>query len=54
VLRKQRSPATQDEAQAGMDTAFLALLFLASLTELLLLCLRETGMMPTLLAIIWL
>lgn len=44
-----RAPA--DRAMLGMDTGFLALLLLTSLTGLLLLALRETAAMGTLLAL---
>jgi citrate/tricarballylate utilization protein len=50
-LKLRRNPATQDSAQFGMDTGFLALLFLSSFTGLLLLGLRETTSMPTLLGL---
>ena len=46
-----RDPALADETRFGMDTAFLAMLFLTSLTGLLLLVLRATPLMGTLLAI---
>ncbi len=41
-LKGKRNPVLTDENQQGMDIAFLALLFLTSLTGLLLLALRET------------
>jgi len=44
-----REPATRETL--GMDTAFTVLLFLTSLTGLLLLCLRNTPLMGTLLAV---
>ena len=47
----QREPAMQDEPRLGMDTAFIAMLFLTSLTGLLLLVLRATPAMGLLLAI---
>ena len=47
--RSDRQPA--DRAMLGMDVGFLALLFLTSLTGLLLLALRETPAMGTLLAV---
>ena len=46
-----RDPALRDEAQSGMDVAFLAMLFLTSLTGLLLLLLRATPAMGLLLAV---
>lgn len=51
VAKWQRDPALQDENRFGMDTAFLATLFLTSLTGLALLILRETPAMGVLLAI---
>ena len=51
ALKMQRDPATQDAAQFGMDAGFIALLFLTSLTGLLLLAFRESPMMRELLAI---
>jgi citrate/tricarballylate utilization protein len=50
-LMRRRSPLLSDPAQRGMDVAFLVLLFLASLTGLLLLALRETAVMGVLLAV---
>ena len=50
-LRAKRDPQLTDERQAGMDVGFLALLFLTSLTGLLLLFYRETRAMGVLLAI---
>jgi citrate/tricarballylate utilization protein len=49
-LKIKRNPVLSDEGQTGMDIAFLALLFLTSLTGLLLLALRETPAMGGLLA----
>ncbi|NKB48050.1 MAG: tricarballylate utilization 4Fe-4S protein TcuB [Alphaproteobacteria bacterium] len=46
-----RDPALEDKARFGMDTAFLAMLFLTSLTGLLLLVLRASPAMGLLLAI---
>jgi hypothetical protein len=51
ALRRRRDPELADPSQDGMDLAFLALLFLVSLTGLLLLALRETRAMGTLLAV---
>ena len=50
-LKRRRDTAIVDTKQDGMDIAFLALLFLTSLTGLLLLTLRETAGMGTLLRI---
>jgi citrate/tricarballylate utilization protein len=46
-----RDPALRDDARFGMDAAFLAMLFLTSLTGLLLLVLRATPAMGLLLAL---
>ena len=46
-----RDPALEDKARFGMDFAFLAMLFLTSLTGLLLLALRASPAMGILLAI---
>ena len=50
-LKFQRDPELGDRSQRGMDDGFLVLLFLTSLTGLLLLGLRETRAMGTMLAI---
>jgi citrate/tricarballylate utilization protein len=50
-LKRVRNPATQARDQTGMDVAFLALLFLASASGLLLLVLRETTKMAGLLVL---
>ena len=50
-LKGQRDPQLTDERQTGMDVGFLVLLFLTSLTGLLLLFLRETRAMGVLLAV---
>ena len=50
-LKGRRDPALSDQSQRGMDIGFLALLFLTSLTGLLLLALRETAAMGVLLAV---
>src|SRR5260370_27102950 len=50
-LKRRRDTAIVDTKQDGMDISFLALLFLTSLTGLLLLILRETPAMGTLLRI---
>ena len=49
--RLTRDPELQDPARFGMDTAFLAMLFLVSLTGLALLVLRATPAMGILLAL---
>jgi citrate/tricarballylate utilization protein len=51
VLKLRRDPATADAEQSGMDTGFIALLFLTSLTGLLLLALRESPAMGALLVV---
>lgn len=51
ALKRRRDPAIVDAAQDGMDVSFIALLFLTSLTGLLLLVLRETAAMGVLLRI---
>jgi len=48
-LKRRRDPDLANPGQAGMDAGFLALLFLTSLTGLLLLALRETRAMGLLL-----
>ncbi|HTA69053.1 MAG TPA: tricarballylate utilization 4Fe-4S protein TcuB [Bryobacteraceae bacterium] len=50
-LKQRGDVATCDHEQDGMDIAFLALLFSTSATGLLLLALRETSVMPLLLAV---
>lgn len=50
-LKIARDPETQDRKQSGMDTTFLAMLFLTSLTGFLLLILRESSAMGVVLAI---
>lgn len=51
MLNMNRHPDHGDASQRGMDRGFIALLFLTSLTGLLLLVLRETQWMGLLLAI---
>jgi citrate/tricarballylate utilization protein len=51
ALKRRRDTAIVDIKQDGMDTSFLALLFLTSFTGLLLLVLRETAAMGMLLRI---
>ena len=48
-LKGKRNPVLSDPTQSGMDLAFLVLLFLSSLTGLLLLLVRETLAMGLLL-----
>jgi citrate/tricarballylate utilization protein len=50
-MGRRRDPALSDPKQAGMDLALITLLFLTSLTGLLLLAFRDTAAMPTLLAV---
>ena len=50
-LKQRGDVATRDREQDCMDLAFLAMLFSTSATGLLLLALRETSVMPLLLAI---
>ena len=51
IAKLRRDPVMVDEQRLGMDFAFLAMLFLTSLTGLLLLVLRATPAMPLLLAL---
>jgi citrate/tricarballylate utilization protein len=51
ALKRRRDTAIADTHQTGSDVGFLTLLFLTSLTGLVLLALRETSAMGTLLAI---
>lgn len=51
VLARRRDAALTDPRPTGMDTAFIVMLFLTSLTGLLLLALRDTGAMGLLLSI---
>jgi citrate/tricarballylate utilization protein len=51
IAKLRRDPIMVDELRLGMDFAFLAMLFLTSLTGLLLLVLRATPAMPLLLAL---
>jgi citrate/tricarballylate utilization protein len=51
VLKQGRNRDITDEEQGGMDVAFLVLLILISATGLLLLVLRETAAMGTLLVV---
>jgi citrate/tricarballylate utilization protein len=50
-LRRGRDEALTDPAQQGLDRGFIVLLLLTSATGLLLLALRETGVMAALLAV---
>jgi citrate/tricarballylate utilization protein len=51
VLSRRRDPVLADAAHRGMNTAFIAMLFLVSLTGFLLMGLRDTPAMGILLAI---
>ena len=51
IAKLRRDPVMVDEQSYGMETAFLVMLFLTSLTGLLLLVLRATAAMPLLLAL---
>ena len=51
VLRRRRDPALGDRAQQGLDESFMTLLFLTSLTGLLLLVLRDGELMGSLLVV---
>ena len=51
ILRRHRDPTLKDPNQDGMDVAFITLLFLTSLTGLLLLVLRERSAMGSLLIV---
>jgi citrate/tricarballylate utilization protein len=51
MLSRKRDPALVDKPRLGMDTAFVAMLFLTSLTGFALMILRDTGAMGILLAI---
>jgi citrate/tricarballylate utilization protein len=51
VAKSTRDPVLSDEQRYGMDVAFILMLFLTSLTGLLLLVLRETAAMGPLLAV---
>ncbi len=50
-LKYKRDPELADRSQTGMDAGFIVLLFLTSLTGLLLLFFRETSAMGVLLAV---
>jgi citrate/tricarballylate utilization protein len=51
ILRGRRDPALGDLVQDGLDQSFIALLFLTSLTGLLLLVLRDRSVMSALLIV---
>jgi citrate/tricarballylate utilization protein len=51
VAKGQRDPALADSARNGMETAFILMLFMTSLTGIALLLLRETSAMGPLLAL---
>jgi citrate/tricarballylate utilization protein len=50
-LHSQRHPVVGDRTQYSMDVGFMVLLFALSLTGLLLLVLRDSAVMPLLLAL---
>ena len=51
MARRRRDPSLNDPAQNGLDQSFIALLFLAAFTGLLLLVLRERAVMSALLIV---
>jgi len=51
IAKLRRDPMMLDEPRFGMDTAFIVMLFLTSVTGLALLVLRETALMGVLLAL---
>lgn len=51
VMRRRQDPALRDPAQRGMDSGFLALLLIVSVTGLALLGWRESASMPALLLV---
>jgi citrate/tricarballylate utilization protein len=51
VVLTRRDPALGDPAQSGLDDSFIVLLFMTSLTGLILLMLRYEAAMPALLAV---
>jgi len=51
LLARRRDPILVDGARTGMDTAFIAMLFLTSLTGLALMILRDTAAMGLLLSL---
>ena len=51
IFKRRRDPAILDPSQDGAEVSFLALLFLTSVTGLLLLALRDTPQMGILLRI---
>jgi citrate/tricarballylate utilization protein len=51
IAKLRRDPMMHDQPRFGMDVAFIAMLFLTSLTGLALLVLRESSAMPALLAV---
>jgi citrate/tricarballylate utilization protein len=51
ALARRRDPKLTDRPRRGMDMAFIVMLFLTSLTGLLLLILRDTAAMGTLLSV---
>jgi citrate/tricarballylate utilization protein len=51
VLQRRRDAALSDPAQAGLDISFIALLWLSTVTGMVLLVTRSTGAMPPLLMV---
>jgi citrate/tricarballylate utilization protein len=51
MMRWRQDPSLRDPRQRGLDESFIALLFITSLTGLLLLLLRDTGLMGVLLIV---
>jgi len=51
VLQAKRDPVLTDTTHRGMNTAFIVMLLLTSVTGLLLLVLRDTAVMGLLLAV---
>jgi citrate/tricarballylate utilization protein len=51
IEKSKRDPVLVDEQRMGMDVAFIAMLFLTSLTGIALLVLRDTAAMGPLLAL---
>jgi citrate/tricarballylate utilization protein len=51
TLRRRRDPAMTDPSQHGLDESFIVMLFMTSVTGLLLLSLRQQAAMPALLVV---
>jgi len=51
TMRRRRDPAMTDPSQRGLDESFVAMLFVTSVTGLLLLGMRERPIMPVLLLV---